>query len=345
MTNEDQSAWTGRGYLSWLLAETGQGFTLIRGRLVREYDFSPSSFHDGGGLEGLMAAAVRREDTDGKGWGLEVCVSLKEVNPEGKGEFSGRREFEEMLARGRLPVSTTTTPRANVPDSRAPVRANGSTSAPFPQHSASANVPVATSIRAPQPQPFHRPSSASSNRASGPSSLPPSSVPMASSSSNPGIPSRPSSTDHRQSIPSAIISAPRPSTPPRPTTPPPPPQRKSPPPSTPSRATLHALLRSDGKMSPELANKLASNPMLLRLLKAVPPSAAPLTSLSETKPSPTVDTPTPSTSATIKYISTEGCCNCGTMESELWRTKAMKDGTKKKVCNGGSRSHTLVPFW
>ncbi len=283
-----------------------------------------------------MAAAVRREDTDGKGWGLEVCVSLKEVNPEGKSEFSGRREFEEMLARGRGLASTVPSPRRIVPDTRTAVRINGSSSSfPSQVHAGPSNLHPTTAIRAPTPQHFAHPSSTASHRSSLPSPNPPSSTPMASSTSYPKIPSRPPSADQRSTlvpVPSSTSAALRPSTPP------PPPQRKSPPPSTPSRATLHALLRSDGKMSPGLAQTLANNPMLLRLLKAVPPSAGPLSSLSETKASPAPDTPTPSTSTTVK-LRTEGCDNCGTLESDLWRTKTSKDGTKKKVCNGGTSSN------
>ncbi|GMK58745.1 hypothetical protein CspeluHIS016_0601870 [Cutaneotrichosporon spelunceum] len=94
------SAWTGRGFLSWALAEGGAGATLVRGRLAREYEFSPAAFAEGGGLEGLMAAA-RCEDADGKGWGLEVTLTLRQLNPEGKLEFAGRREFESMLAGGK----------------------------------------------------------------------------------------------------------------------------------------------------------------------------------------------------------------------------------------------------
>ena len=277
-----------------------------------------------------MAAAVRREDTDGKGWGLEVYLSLKEVNPDGKGEFAGRREFEDMLARGKPLVSTTPTPRAKHPDARPVVRANGSTSSSLPSFNHGPSHSVIT-IRAPQPQSFVHPSSASFQRGSIGSSLPPSSISMASSSSNHAIPSRPSSVDPKQPlVPTPLIS--------RHTTPPPALQRRSPPPSTPSRSTLHALLRSEGKMSPELAKTLANNPMLLRLLKAVPISAGPLSTLAVSKLSPGVDThtPSPTTRSRIHAPTTEGCCNCGTMQSEIWRTKSMKDGSKKKVCNGES---------
>lgn len=191
-----------------------------------------------------------------------------------------------------------------------------------------------------------------------------SSVPIASSSTH--LPPSGSSTNARASSS------------PRSVTPPPPPQKKSPPPSTPSRDKLHALLRTDEKMSPGLARQLANHPTLLKLLKSVPASAIPKHGLGQAiglgdgnaagpsnnnkretaaqqqdKQSTSSNdgdapTPTPSAppsvikgkgkanaSATVtKSTDMEGCCNCGITESELWRTKNMKDGSKKKVCNG-----------
>jgi hypothetical protein len=41
-----------------------------------------------------------REDADGKGWGLEVVMSLKLVMSDGREVAQGRKEFEEMVARG-----------------------------------------------------------------------------------------------------------------------------------------------------------------------------------------------------------------------------------------------------
>ena len=76
------------------MAESANGTTLVKGRLMKEYDFEPSRFSQEGGLEALMRAG---SGGDGRGWGLEVVISLKLVNPGGKGEFSGRREFERML--------------------------------------------------------------------------------------------------------------------------------------------------------------------------------------------------------------------------------------------------------
>ena len=360
-----------------------------------------------------MAAASRAERSDtthntaagdgGGGWGLEVCISLKMLNPEGKEAFRGRREFEELLRTGPSSIgvgsSSGTSPPAAVPSSSAgsngtvrqdatarrsvngltnggpgPVRANGSAPMGLPNshHSTSA----ATSSLRPSPvmaRPQLPPSNgaSSSSRSSLPPSAPPSSTPMAQTSSNGPVPSRSSSIDSRPHLEHHSSSLPPPSHPPqqpqytqhaaslshhdpsrsREVTPPPPPQRKSPPPSTPSRRTLHDLLRSDGKMSPELAKQLASNPMLLRLLKAVPSQATASSSLNvsstnstEDKPSPAAETPTPSTSATLRPVlhpvpSSAGCSNCGATESEIWRTKVMKDGATKKVCNGEPSDH------
>lgn len=133
-------------------------------------------------------------------------------------------------------------------------------------------------------------------------------------------------------------------------TPPPAPRPESPPPSTPSRAALHALLRSDAKMSPELAKQLVNNPALLRLLKSAPSSQLPpsfrpeqaSTSTSsgsgqnqgDAKASPaTSDFATPNSSV-VQKTETGGCHNCGTTTSDVWRHKTMKNGQNIKVCNG-----------
>ncbi|ORY26492.1 hypothetical protein BCR39DRAFT_540955 [Naematelia encephala] len=359
--DQSSSSWTGRGFLSWILAESGAGTSLIRGRLIREHEFSSLAFNDQGGLEGLMAAAASRsvEDVDGKGWGLEVCVSLKVVNPEGKAEFAGRKAFEDMLARGTgvgTPSSTANTPTAAVPPPQqqaatisrqnsliVPPRVSTS-AAPSPSLRPSPAIAYPKPSQ-PPPRPssdLHRPSSAASLS----TSLPASSVPMAVSSSAQSRPS--SSAASRESslaAPQSNPSAPAPSnrSESRHTTPPPSERPRSPPPSTPARATLRQLLDAEGKLSPDVVRHLTENPVLRRLLKAVPQTAV-LTSLREAHnaTSPTKDrpkaspartgTPTPSSSHTVKP-SVEGCCNCGVTESELWRTKNMKDGTKKKVCN------------
>ncbi|KAK4683613.1 hypothetical protein P7C73_g6625, partial [Tremellales sp. Uapishka_1] len=53
------SCWTGKGFLSWVLKEDS-GETLVKGRLVREYEFANCHFNDRGGLEGLLAANAGR---------------------------------------------------------------------------------------------------------------------------------------------------------------------------------------------------------------------------------------------------------------------------------------------
>ena len=380
----DESMWTGKGFLSWALSEAGMGNTLVKGRLALDHEFSSASFNDQGGLEGLMVAAAARAgsnpngggDEGDRGWGLEVCLSLKMVNPEKKDEFRGRREFEDMLRRGTALAGVSSpavsTPRQTLESFRrpsqqpappVPLRANGSVPSSLPPQPSSSNAPSSSSLRPlsslkhrPSPQTTNSPTrTTSSSSHFQPNAVPSSSIPMSVSSSADAElppPSRPSSTTPAinghtaSSLPPPSTSA-RVSNSSREVTPPPPPPRKSPPPSTPSREKLHALLRSDEKMSPGLAKQLAANPVLLRLLKAVPASAGALSSLAisttvstDDKPSPDDEapTPTPSASASVranKAETVEGCCNCGTMQSELWRTKNMKDGSKKKVCNGG----------
>lgn len=392
-------SWTGKGFLSWILTENGTGKTLIKGRLVRDIDFASSAFNEQGGLEGLVAAAAsrtsQRDDLDGKGWGLEVCLSLKMINPEGKDEFRGRREFEEMLRRGTAMASVTSvavqgivasspasiaasTPRANPQNQNEPIRRNPPSSAP--RNSTIPNLPHSssnTSTQSVRPSPAHHQSATlpppprpmpSSSRTSTSSSLPPSSLPMQASSSAgpsslPPPPPRhsssapvpvhpPRSNGHSSSVPPASSSTHVASSSSRnqsrEVTPPPVPQRKSPPPSTPSRERLAALIRTDEKMSPSMAKQLAQNPVLLKLLKAVPPGG--LSSMlgnghaesskhspdSGGAPTPTpIGPPAPASKATNAVTDpAEGCCNCGAMTTDIWRTKNMKDGTKKKVCNG-----------
>ncbi|ODN89718.1 hypothetical protein L198_06412 [Cryptococcus wingfieldii CBS 7118] len=317
------SSWTGKGFMSWVLSESSPGTTLVRGKLVREYEFSSHHFHDmEGGLEALVAAAnstARKQDeADGKGWGLEVNVSLRQVNPEGKAEFKGRRAFEASLTKGGS-------------DGQAPNSTNGMLSSPVAQRFPSqlqsgqnfAARPAGVGLgmektESKSPGSHKKPTNQASNgQAAGnaqsnrPSSamgrpasstgLPPSSFPR-SSSSNLGQ-SRPSSS-LSQNPPSrtaqsnfqpprppqpaasdAVFQPPAPPKPaqPRPVTPPPAPRSKSPPPSTPSRRHLQALLKADGNMSPDLARHLAANPMLRQILKAVPPGASLLSQLRSVK--------------------------------------------------------------
>ena len=89
--------WIGKGFLSWCLAEPGQGSSLVKGRLVKDSMFGMIGDTDRG-LEGLVRSRLGDEE-----WGLEVSISLKQVNPEGKGEFAGRRAFEELVNTGRPP--------------------------------------------------------------------------------------------------------------------------------------------------------------------------------------------------------------------------------------------------
>ncbi|TXT04848.1 hypothetical protein VHUM_03931 [Vanrija humicola] len=294
------SSWAGKGFLSWALSETGSGSTLARGRLVREYEFSSACFSDGAGLEGLMAAAAASgsDEADGKGWGLEVTLTLRQLNPEGKREFAGRSAFEEMLVGGK---STASAPIAVASRS-----SSGAFAKPAP--------PTAK-----PPSPHRRPASIQP-AASGSAPL------QRPQTVQPAPPAAGPSSDTKGNLTSAVISlASRESTPPRSVPPTAAPVRTPPPPS-PSRAALMSLLKSEGKMSPEMARKLANNQFLVRLLKALPPGAngeaGGSPSRSVTRP------PVPTPPAT-----TDACYNCGATESDQWMTKKLKDGRAGRVCN------------
>lgn len=263
------------------------------------------------------------------------------------------------------------TPRA-VPPTGEPIRRNPpsaqrTNTMPHLHHSTS-NLSTHSTRPSPAYQAAHLPPpprpAASSSRASTNSSLPPSSLPMQASSSNgagslPPPPPRhsvsapvsapqPRNNGHSSSIPPASSSTHVASSsrlPSREVTPPPLAQRKSPPPTTPTRERLAALIRSDEKMSPNMAKQLAQNPVLLKLLKAVPPGAFNFSQNGESSkhspdsegaPTPTPSGPPGSSSKAGNAVTdpAEGCCNCGAMTTDIWRTKNMKDGTKKKVCNG-----------
>ncbi|OWT37711.1 hypothetical protein C362_04732 [Cryptococcus neoformans Bt1] len=415
--SEESTSWTGRGFLSWALSESSPGSTIVKGRLVQDYEFSCSQFTPEGGLEGLVAAAnagpQSRED-DGKGWGLEVSISLRQVNPEGKAEFKGRREFEESLAKGTgtagSPASTPgilSSPAVRrfasqqnvgrqVPVGQAKEKVHSQAqSQAQPQNGGSSqgqnqSQRQSQAIERLQSQTgsSSRPTSSMGNRTSS-SGIPPSSFPGDSRSSNSNqLSSRASSTipppPQGQSITnpqdpptaeSSVTAAARS----RQITPPPSLRSKSPPPSTPSRKHLHALLRADGMMSPELARHLASNPTLRNLLKAVPNNSNVFTQLrsfsglmgdkgkknetgqgagsgaagmgnreveveredSPTEPTtPTPSLPQPNTPLTVTQNKSAaagaqggGCCNCGTMQSDCWRIRKMKDGPPRKVCD------------
>ncbi|WVQ82878.1 hypothetical protein IAT38_005014 [Cryptococcus sp. DSM 104549] len=437
--NADHSAWSGRGFLSWALAEASSGSTLVKGRLVREYEFSSTHFAPEGGLEGLVAAAAAAGgrggrgggDDDGKGWGLEVGISLRQLNPEGKAEFKGRSEFEETLSRGTAGGTSGGANSGAAGDSPAVGQMSSPAVSqqgfgqkhgqlhlppPAPQGNGMARTGSAMSQSngsgGMRPQPMRQQSMASSRPGSSMdvdapgsgSSLPPSSFPGHPSSSSSNLPSRPSSTNPQQSrhpLQQYRSEPPRPSSglggassdsagpapPPAPgsmpngpppvparnrqVTPPPPTRPRSPPPSTPSRKKLHALLRADGMMSPELARHLASNPVLRNLLKAVPSNSNALSALrnitginpgekkkgkedngerEEKEGSVEVTTPTPSsgvvkppTTGSGKQIVNQqggkevgpggGCCNCGTTVSSCWRVRKMKEGPPRKVCD------------
>ncbi|CAK9786994.1 hypothetical protein CC85DRAFT_330514 [Cutaneotrichosporon oleaginosum] len=294
------SVWTGRGFLSWALAEAGGGATLVRGRLAREYEFSNACFAEGGGLEGLMAAA-RSEDADGKGWGLEVTLTLRQLNPEGKAEFAGRREFETMLAGGK---SSAANPLAVT----SPGRDRGFVKPAPPQPK--------------PPSPLRRP------------------VPTAAAASSNGVSRNVSNAANAINAATATNatagpSKPRPPPSPRPkvnrtraVTPPPQPKHipQTPPTPSPSRARILEVLKSEASMSPNMAKKLVGNPFLVKLLKTLPESD-------------TTSSPGPGRWEKVTVPpaphsdSFEGRCeNCGTTQSDQWLKKKVKGNRDARVC-------------
>lgn len=390
--------------------------------MTQDYEFSCSQFTPEGGLEGLVAAAnagpQSRED-DGRGWGLEVSISLRQVNPEGKAEFKGRKEFEESLAKGTgtagSPASTPgilSSPAVRkfasqqnvgrqVPvgqskekvHSQAQSQAQPQNSGPSQGQNQSQRQSQTIERLQSQTGSSSRPTSSMGNRTSS-SGIPPSSFPGDPTSSNsnqlssrasstippPPPPPQRQSTTNPQNAPTFAESSATAAARSRQVTPPPSLRSKSPPPSTPSRKHLHALLRADGMMSPELARHLASNPTLRNLLKAVPNNSNMFTQLrsfsglmgdkgkkdeigqgagsgaagtrnreaeveredSPTEPTtPTPSLPQPNTPLTVTQNRSAaagaqggGCCNCGTMQSDCWRIRKMKDGPPRKVCDG-----------
>ena len=72
-TTPQQDVWTGKGLVSWALAEPGDGKNLITGRVVRSQTFSTPPSTEMSGLEALLAAGSEPTET----WGIEVAVALK----------------------------------------------------------------------------------------------------------------------------------------------------------------------------------------------------------------------------------------------------------------------------
>lgn len=122
------------------------------------------------------------------------------------------------------------------------------------------------------------------------------------------------------------------------------------------------ILKDQGRVSPNMAAKIAYNPFLAKLLRAMPDSpskspirpspkgvngisgvpspspsrrservahmhaqpAQPASSAASSSGSPWAPTPTPG----------EQCYNCNSTESEQWMTKKLKDGPVCQVCYG-----------
>lgn len=362
--------WTGKGLLSWLLAEADPGKSLAMGRLTRSWEFSASSgsfsLGDEGGLEGLMAAAnAASEDEDGMGWGLEIALSLREA----KNPPMGRRELHETLDRGVVvgdagspAVSGGQRQQAQVP-LPVPPRPNPSRPGPPPKQAerqwSSSAAPVSAPAAGPSRPIAGRGPSSQSNFTRAPSSGPRQPPKQAEASGSNWQRSTPTPTPAPEASrpayqrPQSV--APNPSQPVQPS----PLSQSLQPPSVPPSPNellsqlLPALKQASAgnALSPEVAKQISSNPALLKILKAMAPTPAATTVPSplETKPSPsastTTHTPMPqSTPAAIpvdfpsgttpSIYSAEPCYNCGTHESACWRTKKLRDGQSRKVCDG-----------
>jgi hypothetical protein len=342
---------TGKGFLSWALAESGAGSTLARGRLVREYEFAATSFVDGGGgLEGLVAAAANAagEEKDGRGWGLEVTLTLRQLNPEGKSEFGGRKSFETMLAEGKSSASTNLSVTSPGPVRAAPAAQNHGP----PQMFARPVAPLpktASPLRHTVSQPTvpSQPSAGRPLRQVLPAPPPPKTEPPRREAPGSPTPTR------KRPYPSSPLAGPpvaAPRTPPRTArdrdhrTPPPRPVDTAPPrtPASPTRATLIKLLKSEGKMSPEMAKRLAQNDFLQKLMKALPPGEVSEAVVSPGRPIREIaamsSIPPSSAPASEAWAptptDTDACYNCKATETVgQWMRKKLKDGSLGLVCN------------
>lgn len=128
------------------------------------------------------------------------------------------------------------------------------------------------------------------------------------------------------------------------------------------------ILKDQGRVSPNMAAKIAYNPFLAKLLKAMPdsPSKSPIRPSPKgangisgmLSPSPSrrservaqqskpMSTSASAASAVLSQASSTGspwaptptpaeqCYNCASTESEQWMTKKLKDGPVCQVCNG-----------
>jgi len=118
---------------------------------------------------------------------------------------------------------------------------------------------------------------------------------------------------------------------------------------SPTRATLIKLLKSEGKMSPEMARRLANNDFLQRLMKALPPGEVDKVAVSPgaRPPSQLRSDPMSGPSSVLMSssappseawaptpTSAEFCYNCGATDTVgQWMRKKMKDGSQGLVCN------------
>ena len=121
-TNQD--VWTGKGLVSWALAEAGDGKSLITGRILRNRSFASASAPaaDVSGLEALVAMADQPSE---EAWGIEVAIALKSGMPglSGSGPLAATMSTESGPSRRISPLSPArtvkATPHGRHPDARA----------------------------------------------------------------------------------------------------------------------------------------------------------------------------------------------------------------------------------
>lgn len=292
-----------------------------------------------------MAAAnsAGDEERDGRGWGLEISLTLRQLNPEGKVEFTGRKAFENMLAEGKssasVPISVTSPGRPRVASDRGFIKP----SAPPPKPTSS---PLRHTTTLP---PMH---ASNSQPTAGPSRT----IRSTPAAPPPPLKSAPSSQERE------APGSPTPTRRARDRTPPPrpidPSLMRTPQPS-PTRGTLLKLLKSEGKMSPEMAKRLANNGFIQKLMKALPPTdpesvaavlspskalraiMSPSNGRSHPHSDPASSSAMPASDASWAPVrtptedsATECCHNCGgTDSSGQWMEKKLKEGGTWRVCN------------
>ncbi|KAI9639319.1 uncharacterized protein MKK02DRAFT_39617 [Dioszegia hungarica] len=308
--------WSGKGLVSWALAEPGQGKNLITGRLIQSMEFAAVGAAQVEGMDALEALMI----ADGEGcWGLEVNISMRPQGGPMTGPLGGQG------ARAGTPV-----PMGNRGDREASVLSE----VPFqvkremtPSQTVQPTlVRASTSTRI-----LSRPTVPHTHSAP----AQPSSTPAASSSSRKTRVASSSGSKKRKATAAddrALANI-----------------------STNSSAdSIHRAVRDDSHdpkfMIPSIPAAIYNNPSSLtkdqvnRLLA----SPAFLDLLEKTAGQPIVDAATKkeqqiATATAAKRVKHDHgdecgtgenkCYNCGRTKSSVWRSRTMEDGSAVRVCN------------